>query len=160
MRDELLTTQAPTFEVRLMRLGTTATVVVAGELDLAVAADMDRAIDDAFDGTPETVVLDLSATGFIDSAGVRSVLGAYHRAAARSVRLVVVSGTEAVERVFALCGLHLTDRQAFSLCAAQLPPEETAPVFLSCVSGAPTWADVIEIIRCGYYDDIGPGAKL
>jgi anti-sigma B factor antagonist len=93
------------FELRSDRWGTTHTVTVVGDLDLAVADRLDRAIDDALAAGPETVVVDLAGATFIDSTGVRSLLRGHHLAEDRQVRLVVLPADEGVHRVFELCGL-------------------------------------------------------
>jgi anti-sigma B factor antagonist len=78
---------------------------VAGELDLAAADRLDRAIGDALAARPETVVVDLAAATFIDSTGVRSLVRGHQLAGDRQVRLVVLPAAERVHRVFELCGL-------------------------------------------------------
>jgi anti-sigma B factor antagonist len=93
------------FELRSDRWGTTHTLTVAGDLDLAVADRLDRAIDDALAARPETVVVDLAAATFIDSTGVRSLVRGHHLAGDRAVHLVVLPAAERVHRVFELCGL-------------------------------------------------------
>jgi anti-sigma B factor antagonist len=85
--------------------GTTHTLTVAGDLDLAVSHEVDRAIDDALAARPETVVVDLAAATFIDSTGVRSLVRAHQLAGDRRVRLVVLPAAEHLHRVFELCGL-------------------------------------------------------
>ena len=95
----------PTCDVRSSRCGTTRTVAVVGELDLAGVRALDRAVNDALDERPETVVIDLSATAFIDSAGMGSLVRGHRRAVARDVRLVIIPAPARVHRIFELCGL-------------------------------------------------------
>jgi anti-anti-sigma factor len=56
-------------------------------------------------GDAKLVVLDMTATAFIDSTGVRTLLQAHRRSAGSGSRLVVVAGDGAVRKVLELCGL-------------------------------------------------------
>jgi anti-sigma B factor antagonist len=94
------------FAVDASVCGTTRTLTVHGELDLAVVAELDAAVGAALRHHSETVVVDLSGIEFIDSSGVRCLLRAQRQAEARRVRLVVCRAPEHVQRVFALCGLE------------------------------------------------------
>ena len=107
----------PSFALRVERDDSVATVVVSGELDLATAPRLCAAVAD--NGDVELLVLDLSATTFIDSTGVRALLNAERRGLGSGSRVVVVAGDGAVRRLLELCGLdgHLTivnDRPAFA----------------------------------------------
>jgi len=92
-------------EVRCSQAGTTTTIAVAGELDLAAAEKFDGAVARALAERPETVAVDLTATGFIDSSGVRCILQASRDAERHGVRLVILPAPEDVHRIFELCGL-------------------------------------------------------
>jgi anti-anti-sigma factor len=91
---------APEFSVTRRRAGDTVVVVPIGEIDLAtvdaLAAELAAARDEA-----ASVVLDLRALSFIDSAGVRLVLEASRGTGA----FAVVRGPREVRRVFDLVGL-------------------------------------------------------
>jgi anti-anti-sigma factor len=56
-------------------------------------------------GDAKLLVLDMTATTFIDSTGVRALLHADRRSARSGSRLVVVAGDGAVRRVLELCQL-------------------------------------------------------
>lgn len=71
-------------------------VVLAGELDIATAEIAEQALEH------EPDVLDLSGLEFMDSAGVRVLLGACR---ARRDRLVVRGVTQAVRRILDITGL-------------------------------------------------------
>ena len=86
--------------------GSTSTVTVAGELDLAVAGDLSAALHRVLADAPEMVLLDLSALSFIDVAGVRAVQRACERAHARSAHLTIVPAPDRVQRVFKLTGIE------------------------------------------------------
>jgi anti-sigma B factor antagonist len=93
----------PSFELTVERYDSVATVVVSGELDLATAPRLSAAV--AEHGGAKVLVLDMTATTFIDSTGVRALLQADRRAARSGSRLVVVAGDGAVRRVLELCEL-------------------------------------------------------
>jgi len=94
-------------ELRLTvrREGTTHTISVAGELDIATADRVEAALLEAEATDAQAIVLDLSELTFMDSTGVRLVLSANARSRADSNRLALVRGTPAVQRVFQLSGV-------------------------------------------------------
>ncbi|MGZ6707676.1 MAG: STAS domain-containing protein [Solirubrobacteraceae bacterium] len=87
----------------MQRYVSVATVAVTGELDLATAPRLSSAV--AEHGDAKVLVLDMTATTFIDSTGVRTLLQAHGRSAGSGSRLVVVAGDGAVRRVLELCEL-------------------------------------------------------
>ncbi len=91
--------------------GTTITIELAGEWDLGGAPAARQAIAGALTGRPECVVLDLSRLAFMDSSGVHATLELARRATAQNVRLVIIPGPPAVQRVFGVTGL--TERLPF-----------------------------------------------
>jgi anti-sigma B factor antagonist len=93
----------PSFELTVERYDSVATVVVSGELDLATAPRLSAAV--AEHGDAKLLVLDMTATTFIDSTGVRALLHADRRSLGSGSRLVVVAGDGAVRKVLELCGL-------------------------------------------------------
>jgi anti-sigma B factor antagonist len=80
-------------------------VTVIGELDRAGVQALERAVNEALDQRPEIVVIDLSATAFIDSAGMGSLVRGHRRAVDRAVRLALIPAPDRVHRIFELCGL-------------------------------------------------------
>jgi anti-sigma B factor antagonist len=86
--------------------GSTQTITVRGELYMAVSDQIGAAVRAALAEAPEIVVLDLSALGFIDVAGVRAVLGAHRHAQARCARMMIIAARPGVQRVFTLCGVE------------------------------------------------------
>ena len=74
-----------------------------GELDLASAPELSSAVQQAFAGAAQPVVLDMAAVGFIDSTGVRTLLEA-QQLAGRDLVLMAPSG--AVTRVLDLTRLR------------------------------------------------------
>jgi anti-sigma B factor antagonist len=93
----------PSFALTVQRYDSVATVVVSGELDLATVPRLSAAV--AEHGDAKVLVLDMTATTFIDSTGVRALLQAHRRSARSGSRLVVVAGDGAVRRVLELCEL-------------------------------------------------------
>lgn len=94
------------FAVSTAVSGTTRTIGLVGELDLSTVPQLDQAVHEALGDVPETLVLDLSATTFIESTGVRSILAAHRRCESLGVRFVVVPASPEAQRVFRLCGLE------------------------------------------------------
>ncbi len=81
----------------------TAVVVVEGEIDLGNAARLEEALERAAGADAgRTVVVDLSATEYIDSSGFRML----HRAAARGTVALVVPDGSRVARAVAVAGMH------------------------------------------------------
>jgi anti-anti-sigma factor len=81
--------------------GTTVVLALAGELDLASAPDLEAAVRER-EETAETILLDLRGLSFMDSSGLRVILGADARARSRGARLALVPGPPGVQRVFQL----------------------------------------------------------
>jgi anti-sigma B factor antagonist len=116
----------PSFELTVERYDSVATVVVSGELDLATAPRLCAAV--AEHGHAKVLVLDMTATTFIDSTGVRALLQADRRSARVGSRLVIVAGDGAVRRVLELCQLDgrltiVSDRPA-PTAEAELAPSD------------------------------------
>jgi anti-sigma B factor antagonist len=95
---------APSFDVSTVACGTTYTVTVVGEVDLAVVGRLDAHVDDALRNA-ESVVIDLSVTEFIDSSTIHLLLRAHRRAERRSVRFEIVPPPGPAQRVFRACGV-------------------------------------------------------
>jgi len=80
-------------------------IELRGELDLSTADKVERELDRVEAQGPELLVLDLSGLTFLDSTGLRLIVGADQRARAGDRRLVVVKGPAAVHRVFSITKL-------------------------------------------------------
>jgi anti-anti-sigma factor len=74
-------------------------VAPSGDLDLGTVPALAGAIDGLVDRGFEAIVIDLRATSFIDSAGLRLLL---NHAVRRDVRITLINGPEVVSRVFDL----------------------------------------------------------
>ena len=79
---------------------------MAGELDLASAGDLETGLKALESSKPELIVLDLRELEFMDSTGLRAILAADARAKELGARLVVVQGSENIQRVFQVTRLH------------------------------------------------------
>lgn len=93
------------FLVTVSEQGTTTTIALQGELDLAERPELRRTINDALGRSPECVVLDLSRLDFIDSAGIHVVIEPHRRSAQQHTRLVIFPGGPQVQSSFELVGL-------------------------------------------------------
>ena len=85
--------------------GTTSTIEVEGEWDLAQRDATRDAVSKALERRPECLVVDLSRLTFIDSSGVHGLIDTSKRCAGPGARLVIVPGPPAVQRVFDVCGV-------------------------------------------------------
>ncbi len=92
-------------EILLSEQGTTNTLALRGECDLAAQEALRDAVSGALDRVPECLVLDLSLVSFIDSTGIQVIVQATKRATRQDTRLVILPGPRAVQRVFEICHL-------------------------------------------------------
>ena len=106
---------SPGFSCVRSQQGGTTTVVVCGELDIATAPELERALCDGETGA-EVVIVDLRDVGFIDSSGLHVIVAAHERIRRAGRRLLVVPGSAAVRRLFAVSGLD------HELELVELPP--------------------------------------
>jgi anti-sigma B factor antagonist len=101
--------------IALSQVGGATTITLKGEWDMATQIATRQAIGRALAGRPDSLVLDLSRLGFIDSSGVHAVISLARRTERLNVRLLIVPGAEAVQRVFEIC--HLGNRLLFTHAA-------------------------------------------
>ena len=80
-------------------------LAVRGSIDLFAAPELKRRLLAAVNRGATDIVLDFSATEFLDSTGLGALLTAYKRLSARGGRLLVVPGDATVARVFEITGL-------------------------------------------------------
>ena len=94
------------FRAMVVDHGTTRTISLGGEIDIASAGAFNRALAAAlWEADFETVVLDFAEVTFIDSTGIRILLDAYATGVEDGIRLVLLPGPPAVQRLFEICGL-------------------------------------------------------
>jgi anti-sigma B factor antagonist len=94
------------FEVTTRTADGVATVALEGELDIATAPMLDATLAKLERNGTGTLLLDLGRVRFIDSTGLRSLLGARRRAEAAGRRLRLANLPVAVERVFDATGVR------------------------------------------------------
>src|ERR1700761_7697932 len=80
-------------------------IALRGELDLAHAYTFDEELRRVEEARPACVVLDLRELAFLDSCGLARLLAARRRARRLGHRLLVVRGSRAVQRLFALAAV-------------------------------------------------------
>ena len=80
-------------------------VTVAGEIDLFTAPEFKQRISEPIDAGRSTVIVDLTATTFIDSSSLGVLIGAHRRLKLRGGTLVVVCDNEAIVKTFRITGL-------------------------------------------------------
>jgi anti-sigma B factor antagonist len=83
----------------------TYVVSVAGEIDLFTAPDFKQHVSGPIDAGASHVVVDLSATTFIDSSSLGVLIGAHRRLKLRGGTLVVVVANESISKTFRITGL-------------------------------------------------------
>ena len=94
------------FTLRSTDHGTQRRIVLAGELDLRRASQLERAVAQACEAGVELLQLDLRAVTFIDSTGVRGILQTVRQCDEHRCALAIVpSPHRSPRRVFKL--LHL-----------------------------------------------------
>jgi len=91
------------FDVRSETLpGGAAALHVAGDLDLATAPLLEDALADV---GASVVVIDLSGCSFLDSAGIRALVGAARRLADGGRSLRVVAADSGIVRLLEITGV-------------------------------------------------------
>ncbi len=76
-----------------------------GELDMATAPLLDRAIEIEDAGGKTMLVLDLQQLQFIDSTGLRSILTALERCRERRREFAITPGSQQVQRLLNIAGV-------------------------------------------------------
>jgi len=90
------------FQVTTEHSNGTATVSPVGELDIATADRLSEALAALTIGGGEKLVIDLSGVGFMDSTGLRILIGANRKADEGGYELVIVTGDSPAKRVLEL----------------------------------------------------------
>jgi anti-anti-sigma factor len=74
-------------------------VTLLGELDISTASRLEDDLRRVEASSPKLLLLDLSKLDFMDSTGLRLLIGADARAREQGRRLVLIRGNEMVQRV-------------------------------------------------------------
>jgi anti-sigma B factor antagonist len=85
--------------------GNTQVVAVIGEIDLFTAPEFKQRVSAPIDAGRSNVIVDLTATTFIDSSSLGVLIGAHRRLKLRGGSLVVVCDNEAIVKTFRITGL-------------------------------------------------------
>lgn len=93
------------FLVETNRNGRTTTMTLSGELDLVSSPELEHALNHALDSDAELVAVDLRRLEFMDSTGLHLLVQAQQRAQETGRRLVLIRGSEQVQRLFDLTGV-------------------------------------------------------
>ena len=92
------------FSVAAAVLGSTAVVIVTGDVDLASADRLRHAVEPQIQPRLE-VSVDCSAVDFLDSAGLRVLLALDRKAREVGANLVLAAPSDAVSRTLKLAGV-------------------------------------------------------
>jgi anti-anti-sigma factor len=87
------------FDVTIEESGDTVHVTLLGELDISTANRLEDDLRRVEASSPRVLLLDLSKLDFMDSTGLRLLIGADARARQDGRRLVLIRGNEMVQRV-------------------------------------------------------------
>ena len=87
------------FDVTIEERGAAVHVELRGELDISNATRLEDDLRRVEADNPPLIVLDLSRLAFMDSTGLRLLIGADSRAREAGRRLVLIRGNEMVQRV-------------------------------------------------------------
>jgi anti-sigma B factor antagonist len=94
------------FELRTSRAAGAVVIEIIGEIDMATAPEVARAIDSGHDDA-ERVVVDLSEVTFLDSSALNALVHSQRDLAGKDIAFSVVSPSDrAVRNVFEIT--HLT----------------------------------------------------
>ncbi len=94
------------FGLTIEELGSGAVrIALRGELDLAHAYTFDDELRRVEDARPPCVIVDLRELAFLDSCGLARLLAARKRARRLGHRLILVRGSAAVQRLFAVTAI-------------------------------------------------------
>lgn len=84
---------------------------IVGELDIATAPELERALEDCAGVGPGRLLIDLEGLEFMDSTGLASIIRAQLSADQNGHRLVLRRGSPQVQHLFELTGI--LDRLTF-----------------------------------------------
>jgi len=84
--------------------GQLAVITMPEEIDMSNGAEIQDGLLAALGEHPEVLVVDMTATTFCDSAGVRAIMLSHRQAAAEGSELRLVISSPGVHRVFSIIG--------------------------------------------------------
>ena len=79
---------------------------VAGELDAESSLELDDAVTEVVHThRPALLIIDLERLTFLDSGGIRTLIGFWQQARKRNARMIISDASPAVHRVLTVTGL-------------------------------------------------------
>jgi anti-sigma B factor antagonist len=93
-------------DVRIVEEGSTARLVLTGEIDVSIAAKLITHAERLVAAAPASIIVDLSGTTFLDSSGVGALVSLSNAAAGAGLGTVQLeAGPPNVMRVLEIVGL-------------------------------------------------------
>ena len=92
----------PNFDITVAASDDTVTLLLVGEVDIAVQRKLHEALIEAQEGARE-LIIDMSEVTFLDSAGINALVWAWRRA--REGRVKVAGASGHVRQVLEITGL-------------------------------------------------------
>jgi anti-anti-sigma factor len=92
--------------ITIRRDGDRTVIALEGDLDLHVVPDLDVAVDDVLAETPGSVEIDADGLDFVDSSGLKALLGARQRAVAAGAGFRISRSSEALDRILDMTQLQ------------------------------------------------------
>jgi len=120
---DTLATPVPGCRVELHPDRERVLVLVDGELDLAAVAAVGHELETLREAGWSQVVLDLSAVGFMDLAGMRLLLGAFEQADRAGSLFMIRAASPQVRRILELTG----NAHVLAGCAAVGVDDDVSP---------------------------------
>lgn len=94
------------FRVTVSEENEIVSIALVGELDLATAGRLESELRRVEGGQPPVLIIDMRELRFIDSTGLRLIIGADVRAREGGRRVALVPGPDSVHKVFQLALLE------------------------------------------------------
>ena len=127
-------------------------VAVAGEIDLFTAPELKAALGEALESGRTRIVVDLTATTFLDSTALGVLIGAVKRLRSRDGVLTIVNTDANIAKTFEITGLDqiftirpTRDEAVEALDADEAPPSSSSS-FITAFSRGP-WIAVASPLR-------------
>lgn len=90
-------------------------IKITDDLDHHITKELKDHIDEMVDrGVVKNIAFDLSATGFMDSAGIGLIMGRYKKINPLGGEITVVGTNPAIERIIRISGIHKIIRMEIS----------------------------------------------
>ncbi|NYI06355.1 STAS domain-containing protein [Allostreptomyces psammosilenae] len=99
---------APVLDLRRLELDGSVVLAVRGDLDLDTVPELRDGITQCLAHRPTVIIVDLHDVGFMDSAGLGTLLECHRRASSVGVRLRVASASPLILRVLRMTGTAAT----------------------------------------------------